>query len=117
MKKTIELYRREFESSSGKTPQFMEFCRCFKQEFGKLLKGLGCTDIEIHIGHFYLMGFFKKGEQWWYFNTGDVRLKLVDGSMLIRTAENNKDYTGGINRSACMGTEENFRETIQRIIN
>lgn len=113
MKKTLELYRQEFESSSGKTSQFMEFHRVFKQEFKKLLKELGCTDIEIHAGHFYLMGFFKKGEQWWYFNTGDVRFKLQGSTMLIRKTESNTDYTGYVNQDMPIHSEESIRDWLK----
>lgn len=113
MKKTLEMLKQEFESSSGKTPQFMGFVRLFKKEFKEFLKTYGCNDVEINIGHFYLYGFFKHQEQLWYFNIGDVRWQK---DMFIRTAKDNKDFTGGRNRFLNMDNvctlSDNFKHNV-----
>jgi hypothetical protein len=56
MKKTVELLKAGFESSSGKTPEFMHFTRVFKKEFTSELKSIGATDINFSVGHFYVSG-------------------------------------------------------------
>lgn len=96
-----------FGSGSYTTKQFDEFFEDFKKSFTYQLKKLKAKEIEFSKGHFYLSGFFKVGEQFYYFSIGDVRhgfdcVMQWDGNykvkMLIRTAEHNKDYTGGMNR-------------------
>ena len=100
MNKTLQQLKRGFESASYKTPEFTSFCRTFKSEFGKLLKELGCSDLECSNGHFEISGFFNSADgRLWYFNIGDVRWMLGD-TMLVRTAEHRKDYKGGWNQNA-----------------
>jgi hypothetical protein len=54
-------------------------------------------------GHFYLSGFFTKGEKIFYFSLSDVRgSDFVLGSggdldLLYRTAKHYKDWSGGTN--------------------
>lgn len=113
MKKTLTLLKHGFESSSGKTPEFMVFCRTFKSEFRKVLNELGCTKLECSNGHFYISGFFNSASgQLWYFNIGDVRW-MSEYSILIRTAQHRKDFTGGQNMYAGI---ENLSSNLNRII-
>ena len=104
MKKTLALLAKGFESSSQTTNEFKGFVRTFRSEVTKGLKTLGATDIKITSGHFYVSGFFKVGEQWYYLSLSDVRgseFLIAQGrsvQMLYRTAEHNKDFTGGGNR-------------------
>lgn len=100
MNKTLSLLKRGFESSSSKTPEFTAFTRTFKSEFKKVLKELNCTELECINGHFDISGFFNSANgQLWYFNIGDVRWGQRN-SLLIRTAQHRKDYTGGPNMYA-----------------
>jgi hypothetical protein len=96
MEKTIELMHREFESSTGPTPQFREFTSTFKRELTRLLKG-HATDIKFSVGHFEISGFFTTQRGIWYFNTGDLRGRALGDYMLVRSAKSYKDYTGGTN--------------------
>jgi hypothetical protein len=107
MKKSLEMLERGFESSSSLTPEFAKFYRTFKSEFTKELKSQGATEIEFHRGHFYLSGFCRVNGQLWYFSLPDVRgigytLKNNSNScmskLMYRTAQHNKDWTGGMNR-------------------
>lgn len=109
MKQTVKLLEAGFESSSGKTPEFMNFARVFKKEFTTELKSIGATDIVFSVGHFYISGFFTIGTQAWYFSIPDVRgmsyglFRDPDSCMnklLYREAKDYKDYTGGVNRYA-----------------
>jgi len=86
----------EFQSSSGTTEQFKSFVRdvkaYLKQEFS------GKEIIEISKGHFYLSVFIRVGEQFWYFNIGDVRDRNWSNRILFRTAKSAHDYSGGQNQ-------------------
>ena len=72
----------------------------------------GYTNFEFNIGHFYFFAFFKVGEQWWCVASGDLRWSL--GTMLVRTANSNKDYTGGRNQS--VKYDENFEVNLNKIV-
>ena len=91
----------EFESSSGKTPEFAQFSRDFK----KHLKGVAGAEYELiySAGHFYVSGFFKNKAtgKYAYFSTSDVRYfkDAWYNDVLVRTVEHDKDYTGGSNHS------------------
>ena len=114
MQKSIRLYQQEFDSSSGLTPQFDAFRKCFKKEITALLKSLGVTDIKINYGHFEVNGFFTINNQAWWFNTGDVRFKVMR-NMLIRKADNYNDFRGGINQF--VDYDGNFEDNLARILN
>jgi len=106
MKRIAELLMagvRYFSSGTINSEQFHEFFDLFKKAFTTELRKLGATSIEFSKGHFYLSGFFKVGEQHYYFSISDVRHgfgfnRNEKPEMLIRTAQHNKDYTGGSNR-------------------
>lgn len=114
MQKSIRLYQQEFDSSPGLTPQFDAFRKCFKKEITALLKSLGAIDIKIKYGHFKVNGFFTINNQAWWFDTGDVRLKIMR-NMLIRKADNYNDFRGGINQF--VGYDGNFEDNLARILN
>lgn len=114
MNNTLTLLKRGFESSTETTPEFKRFTRTFKSEFNKLLKKIGCADLECHNGHFCIYGFFNAANgQLWYFSLSDVRDMFHRGSLLVRTAEHRKDYYGGQNRHADI---DNLEEELNRII-
>jgi hypothetical protein len=104
MKKSIQMLRRGFESSSTLTPEFAQFYRTFKSEFTKELQTIGATDIVFSRGHFYVSGFFTTGNQMWYFSISDVRgmehclNQWCLGQLLYRTVTSYKDFHGGQNR-------------------
>jgi hypothetical protein len=86
-----------FGSDSYNTPEFNEFFELFKRSFGKELKKIGATDFVFSKGHFYLSGFFTVNEQPYYFSISDVRDGCLQPKLLVRTAKDYKDYTGGGN--------------------
>jgi len=65
----------------------------------KALKEADFTDIEFLNGHYYFSGFATKNNKAIYFSIPDVRYGWSsDGNnLLIRTAKDYKDYTGGSN--------------------
>jgi hypothetical protein len=98
-----------FGSGSYTTPEFNDFFEKFKGSLTRQFKHLKATDIEFSKGHFGMSGFFKIGEQYYYFSLSDVRFVDVDWygnpKMLIRTAESNKDYSGGSNHYVPIKTQ------------
>ncbi len=102
MEKTRRLLAKGFESSSGLTPEFAGYARTFKREVSSELERAGLKLESFNRGHFYVSGFFSKEGKYWYFSQSDVRGLGSDAKILLRTAQNLKDYTGGINNYASL---------------
>ena len=102
MIKALQATQKHFESSTGKTPEYLAWHRLFKKEFTQFLTNLGCPKIEIGKPiHFDMSGFFQMNSgQIWYFRIEDVRWSKE--TMLIRTATSFTDYTGGYNQSVSL---------------
>ena len=98
MKKTIQLLKAGFESSSQETAEFNEFYKVFISEFKhELKKYYKVKDFSASKGHFYLYGFFKlEDNRIFYFSIMDVR-HFDKGTLLLRTAESFVDFHGGPN--------------------
>jgi hypothetical protein len=88
-----------FDSGTVNSQQFHDFFDLFKRSFTRELKSIGATKIELSKGHFYISGFFSVNEQAYYFSIDDVRHCFYRDypKMLVRTAKDYKDYTGGSN--------------------
>ena len=111
----VREYHHEFQSSSGKTPEFINWARKAKKWFSVWCKQHDAILSTWNIGHFYVSGFITMSNGCiWYFSSSDVRYKLMS-SLLIRTAKHLKDYTGGINQS--VDFNESFECNFNRIIN
>lgn len=117
MKATLIALQQTFESSSTRTPEYLAFHRLFKREFTKLLTDLGCSAITFgKPNHFDVSGFFTDpAYQAWYFSLSDLRWSK--DKLLIRTAKDYKDYSGGSNQYIVMqeGGAEHFRRDLQFI--
>lgn len=88
-----------FESSSGLTQEFALFVRQMKSALAKMM--IGFEMLNFSRGHFYFSVFFKNKAtgKMVYVSCSDVR-SWPNGwfnNLLIRTAENDKDWTGGNN--------------------
>ena len=102
-RKLIDWQGNDFESSSSRTPEFMAFARMFRSHINAQAKDNYLVVANFSIGHFYCSGFFKNVHtgKFAYFSISDVR-HFNDSwisNILIRTANNEKDYTGGRNQS------------------
>ena len=88
----------EFESSSVATEEWNAFAKDFKKHIKSQLPD-GSELLDFHKMHFEVSGFVKRGEKYVYFSISDVRHFRDEwhNNMLIRTAEHDKDYTGGSN--------------------
>jgi len=107
--KTDKYINYTFESSSVKTEEFKSFARAFKGDIKELIQ----SDFELvsfSVGHFYISGFlkFNLNGKYIYFSISDVRHfpNQWRTNILVRTAEHEKDYTGGSNNYT---TLENFK--------
>ena len=88
----------EFESSAGETEEFAAFVRDLKKHIKSQLPE-GSNLSVFSKGHFEVHGFIERDSKYVYFSISDVRY-FSDGwydDVLIRTAEDVKDYTGGSN--------------------
>lgn len=92
-----------FGTGSHNSPEFNEFFEDFKKSFTNQLRKLRAKEISFSKGHFYLSGFFKVGDQYYYFSLSDVRTNYgrsrwdKQPQLLMRTAKSPEDYTGGGN--------------------
>ena len=85
------------ENCGGVTgAEWKEFCRDFKKMIKQELKKVDAVLENIDFNHYCLSGFFKLGEQFYYFSMSDIR-NTNSSTLLIRTAAHVKDYHGGSN--------------------
>ncbi len=86
-----------FISTSGKST----ICKQFANDFKKAIKKeLGTEyNIIVDVGHFYISGFVELNGKYMYYSIEDLRDNGDEfNNVLYRTAENEKDYTGGRNQ-------------------
>ena len=88
-------------TNSNQDPAFVAFKRIFKSAMTAELKKVNAEDIVFSYGHYYVSGFFTKGNQPYYFSISDVRF-FKDCKVLYRTAKDYGDFTGGHNMYAPM---------------
>jgi hypothetical protein len=96
-----------FESSASLTPQFARFARAYKIT---VIAALG-SDFELvswDRGHFYISAFFRNRltGKLVYVSCSDVRFfpHAWYDNILIRTAEHERDFTGGANHYTPLDT-------------
>lgn len=76
---------------------FEKFRREFRTIIKTELKKIGANNLELSKKtHYFISGFFTYKEQAYYISLSDVRYSQ-DDYILIRTAKDYKDYTGGMN--------------------
>lgn len=112
--KTIEDYLgHEFESSTHATSEWNLFVRRYKKELKKRMEGFELVSWTKM--HFNVSAFFKKDGKFVYVSCSDVRFFPDEwyNNILIRTAQHNKDYTGGMNHYASL---PDLRETAEKLI-
>lgn len=103
-------YDYTFESSSGLTAEFQAFAKDFKKYLLQQVRD-NFELVNWSRGHFEVCGFLrnKKNKKLVYFSISDIRY-FKNGwynDVLIRTAENEKDYTGGSNNSCIFAEIKN----------
>ena len=106
IKKLEDFKGFEFESSSGLTDEYATFAKMFIQRIKQEGKIEGFTVLNASRGHFEVSGFVQSQRtgKFAYFSISDVRYfpEQWHKNILIRTAQHEKDYTGGVNQSATL---------------
>jgi len=81
----------------------------------KTLRDANFEDIKVSNGYYYFSGFAKKNDKIIYYSLHDVRHNSNrDEVILIRTAKDYKDYTGGSN-NFCSLDKENIQILANRL--
>ena len=106
IKKLYNKYQGKVLEDDGayKSKDFIKFASYMKRQFKASAQERGFELDAFSIGHYYVSGFFKKGDKFVYFSYDEPRHQQIDfnkndptNGFLYRTAEHNKDYTGGRN--------------------
>lgn len=85
-------------SGSDLSQEFKDFYKKEKKRLLRIFDLFICTKVEISYGFYYFSGFFTADNgQIYYFSSQDVRYNGYE-KLLIRTAKDYKDYTGGSNQ-------------------
>ena len=97
MKEIKRILKKGIQDDGCYTSQeFKSFARKFKNRFGKEVAKVGGINLQQNVGHYFISGFFTVGEQPYYYSLSDVRY-FPDDKLLIRTAKDYRDFTGGTN--------------------
>ena len=103
-----------FESSSGVTQEQVAFWNAFRSDMKRILKGK-IKRLKLEKNHFEMFGFFEANTGViWYISTGDLRWAAKKYGMLIRTAKDFKDFTGGPNYTIMF--DEHFEENLLQYV-
>jgi len=90
--------KRKNYSGSDLGNDFKEFFRKEKRRLQSIFKEKGCSNFQMNYGFYYFSGFFTSPSgQVYYFSCSDVRHWGYD-KLLIRTAKDYNDFTGGSNQ-------------------
>ena len=111
--KLIDIINRHYESSSSVTEEYKVAKRDFRSVLKKMFKG-----DNVIIGscpHFEFTGFINRGMKYVYFSTSDLRWK---SDMLVRTAKNDTDWTGGHNNFVRYNEDfdEKFKTKVEELL-
>ena len=104
----------EFSSGTTTGVDFTIFYRLFIQSIKRSLPA-GTKLVNASKNHYCLSGFVQRENKFVYFSISDVRHfpEKWHKEILIRTAEHDKDYTGGSNGYT---TLENFAREVERML-
>ena len=103
--------------------EFHSFQVAFFNAMRKIAKTLDAELVKPSYGHYDMSGFIKKGDKYVYFNYEVVgyRTKVMltnkgfyHTPMYVRTAKNDRDYTGGYNNNCYFVDCE---EIMERLLN
>jgi hypothetical protein len=78
-------------------PDFNSYANNLKTKIKEHIKNTGIELVSFEKNYYYVSGFLKKNNEFVYFSTSDYRNIFENDKILIRTAKNEKDFTGGRN--------------------
>lgn len=92
------------DDGAYKSQEFIRFARDFRSTVKDIASEIGGEICNFHIGHYDVSGFIQRSGKYVYFSYSEPRHMAVNllaedprFGILIRTANNEKDYTGGYN--------------------
>lgn len=92
------------DAGAYKSAEFVQFARDMKSTIREICKEVGAELVKFSVGHYDVSGFAVKDGKYVYFRYSEPRHLSIDLSradpmngILIRTAEHEKDYRGGMN--------------------
>ena len=103
--------KRKNYSGSDLSQEFKNFFKKEKKRLSNLFAQKGCIDFEMYYGFNFFSAFFTSPSgQVYYIHFEDYRWNKYD-ELLIRTAKNYTDYSGGSNQYVGTSDEEilNFK--------
>lgn len=102
LQKLLEIERKDYNAECVERYRSMEWCKELKKKVRKAGKDAGFNLAEFHNGYCEASGFIEKEGKVIYFSFGDYRFDICGrkwyNDVLIRTAKDTKDFTGGTNR-------------------
>lgn len=104
-----------FSSGSSIGPDFKRFISLYRSWVKKEVKKIAADSVTIKSGHYDMHGFIGRRGRYVYWSTGDVRFSRGrwHTNILIRTAKDDKDFTGGRNTFA---TIKNFASKVDTLL-
>ena len=107
---------KNWQFTSG--PVIDEDFRVFARKYKQFVITHVPTDtklVSFHRGHYEVSGFVERQGKFVYFSVSDVRFFPGEwyNNILVRTAQSDKDYTGGRN---CYTSLENFTDSIDKLL-
>jgi len=112
LRKLVECGEDCLGGGTTKSPEFKSFARKFNNRLKKQFASIGGENFKASVGHFYISGFVTIEGNAYYWSISDVRHGFGSG-ILIRTAIDYKDYTGGANNQIPM--DNNIGENVKRL--
>ena len=108
----MEFKNWKFSSGSVADRDFKVFARLFKKY---IIQNIPSNSklVNFNRGHYYVSGFIENGGKYVYFSISDVRYFHWYKNILIRTAETERDYTGGNNYYT---TLDDFKQSVVNLM-
>ncbi len=93
-------------------PDFNSYANNLKKKMKEHIKDTEIEIVSFEKNYYYVSGFLKKNNEFVYFSTWDYRSNSKRDDILIRTAKNEKDFSGGRNNYT---TINDFRKNIENL--
>ena len=92
------------DAGAYKSDEFIQFAKDMKSTIRDICKEAGAELVKFSVGHYDVSGFVAKDGRYVYFSYNEPRNLPIDfdrrdcmQGILMRTAQHDKDYTGGRN--------------------
>lgn len=101
IREIVEKPNYEYDHEIPDKLRSREFAKVYKKYVQQEIKPYGYELVNFNDGWCECSGFVTNGSHYVYFNSGDYRMSSpyndIFESVLVRTAKNEKDYSGGRN--------------------